>query len=209
MLWESLVPIPGLCGRVAPGLCSSSSPSHPQGIFLPLPGPAAFPRATHVCRAPRAVLPSWSGSWEQGGIPLAREQPRGWELAEAPRAGISCLLPVPARCCCLSWPQDRSRLSWFCHVPIPPFQQRVPMGDGGDAPPSSLGDVGVTQTSSLPCQGPLCETGGAGLGSAPFPLWSGALTLAEVTVEPGPGDHKPLRGAGKATLRFSSHSGHT
>lgn len=62
-------------------------------------------------------------------------------------------------------------------LPIPPFQQRVPMGDGDDAPPSSLGDVGVTQTSSLHCQGPLCETGGAGLGSAPFPLWSGSFDL--------------------------------
>lgn len=67
---------PGLRGRVAPG--SAPPQAHPQGLFLPLPGPAAFPRATHVCRAPGAALPSWCGSSEQGGIPLARKQPQGW-----------------------------------------------------------------------------------------------------------------------------------
>lgn len=89
----------GAVWAVAPG--SAPPPAHPRGLFLPLPGPAAFPRATHVCRAPRAVLPSWRGSSEQGGIPLARKQPRGWGWMRHSGLGY----PVPARCCCLSWPQ--------------------------------------------------------------------------------------------------------
>lgn len=65
---------PGLCGRVAPG--SAPPPARPQGIFLPLPGPAAFPRATHVCRAPRAVLPAGMEAGSREEFPWQGSSPK-------------------------------------------------------------------------------------------------------------------------------------
>lgn len=97
-------------------------------------------------------------------------------LAEALRAGISCLLPVPARCCCLAWPLVCSRLSGFATCPSH-HSSSVFLWERGMLLPAAWGMLGWHQHHPCTVRDPSVRWGRLCWALPPLPLWSGSFDL--------------------------------